>query len=464
ESGVIVGTFGISRDITAQIAAEQALAHLAMHDHLTGLVNRVAMFDRLEQVLSTLERRPARVAVCFVDLDDFKRINDSLGHHAGDEVLVEVARRLTSLVRRGDTVARLGGDEFVTLCTMLSDDDVRTVADRIVRTIATPIVAGGHDVTVCCSVGIATTSDPRTGADTLVRDADSAMYQAKRAGGRRYCLHDPISSATGAPTVAQLADELRRGIEKAELFLLYQPLYTLDEQSLRGVEALVRWQHPRRGLLLPEEFVPFAEEHGLIAGIDALVLDEACRQLAAWNRTHRWPATFTMSVNVSGRELSDPTLLERVRTAIIRHGIEPAALCLEVTETALMGEIGEIAGVLERIASLGVRIALDDFGTGYSTLTHLRRLKVDFLKIDRSFVERIGENPRDREIVAAVTALSHALGMSVVGEGIETPHQLEHLSALECDTGQGFLFAQPLAPEAVAALVCESSARQAEAG
>ena len=245
---------------------------------------------------------------------------------------------------------------------------------------------------------------------------------------------------------------MRKAIDRKELFLVYQPLFSLGDLSVRGAEALVRWNDPERGVVQPGEFIPLAEERGLIGAIDAFVLDEACRQLSSWARDCHGRAGFTMAVNMSGRGLSDPTLVERVAASVNEHGIGPAQLCLEITETALIGELGDVESTLAALSSLGVRLALDDFGTGYSTLAHLQRLNVDILKIDRSFVEQIGRSDRDHKIVGAITAMAHALGMSVVGEGIETDHQLAELSRLGCDEGQGFLLARPLRPEQVADL------------
>lgn len=247
--------------------------------------------------------------------------------------------------------------------------------------------------------------------------------------------------------------ELCRAMEESELFLVYQPLFSLKDQALVGVEALVRWSHPQRGVVPPDQFIPFAEQHGLIGRIDSFVLDEACRQLAEWTHRDGWPSAFTMAVNVSGRELSEPGFAGLVAEVIDRHGIRSDRICLEITETAFVGEWGEIQETLSALSSLGVRIALDDFGTGYSSLAHLQRLKVDILKIDRSFVAQIGKSPRDREIVGAVTTMAHALGISVVGEGVETNHQLDSLVGLNCDQGQGFLLARPMPPEAILTLV-----------
>jgi diguanylate cyclase (GGDEF)-like protein len=392
--------------------------------------------------------------VLFVDLDHFKEVNDSFGHEAGDQVLAEVARRLLHLSRRADTVARLGGDEFVVLCTLLrDDDDVSLIAGRIVERIGAIHVREGRDLSVTCSVGIFITSDPHADPEELIRSADEAMYEAKASGRNRFRTFDPTQHVTSGSS--RLTAELTQAITFGELFLVYQPCFSLNDNSLSGVEALVRWRSPERGIVPPDQFIPFAEDHGLIGAIDAIVLDEACRQLAQWIQRGEWPKGFTMAINVSGHELADPSFVTLVADAIRRHALAPERICLEITETAFVAGWGEIQDTLSAISALGVHIALDDFGTGYSSLAHLQRMKVDTLKIDRSFVEQIDTSERDRAIVAAVAAMSHALDIVVVGEGVETQHQLDTLVALGCDRVQGFLLARPMSPAAVEAIVAK---------
>jgi diguanylate cyclase (GGDEF)-like protein/PAS domain S-box-containing protein len=449
ENGQIIGTFGISRDITAQVRAESALAYQALHDPLTGLANRVALMDRLAQALLAMERHRSRLAVLFVDLDNFKDINDAFGHGVGDLVLTEIGRRLTSIARRPDTVARLGGDEFVVLCPELDEyTDPGSIGRRVVGTIAAPYLDDGRNLAVTCSVGIAVTSDPATEPDRMIRDADVTMFEAKRAGHNRYHVCRPGHGAGSGPTT--LRAELSRAIQNKELFLAYQPLISLQTQVLVGAEALVRWRHPEHGVLLPGSFIPLAEENGLIGSIGSFVLDEACRQLAQWSGQVGWPEGFTMAVNVSGRELSAASLCERVAATLRRHGVHPAQLCLEITETALIQHVGDFQESLSMLSATGVRVALDDFGTGYSTLGYLQQLSVDELKIDRSFVEHISRSYRDQQIVAAVIAMAHALEMTVTGEGIENRDQLAILRLLRCDMGQGNFLAPPLTAAALA--------------
>jgi len=449
ESGRIIGTFGISRDITGQIQAERALAYQALHDPLTGLANRLALMDRLAQALVVMDRHRARLAVLFVDLDNFKEINDSFGHDAGDLVLTEIGRRLTRIARRSDTIARLGGDEFVMLCPEI---DKRTgpegIGSRIVRTVAAPYIDNGRNLSVTCSVGIAVTTDPAIEPERMIRDADVTMFEAKKAGRNRHHVHRPGDGASASRTT--LRTELSRAIQNNELFLAYQPQFSLRTRALAGAEALVRWRHPDRGVLPPGGFIPFAEENGLIASIGSFVLEEACRQLAQWSGRAGWPEGFTVAVNVSGCELSGPSLGERVAATLRRYRLRPAQLCLEITETTLLQHVGDVQETLSLLSATGVRVALDDFGTGYSALGHLQQLTADTLKIDRSFVEHITRSHRDQQIVAAVIAMAHALDMTVIGEGVENRHQLSILRLLSCDLAQGNFLAPPLTATALA--------------
>jgi diguanylate cyclase (GGDEF)-like protein/PAS domain S-box-containing protein len=452
ESGKVIGTFGLSRDITAQVEAQAALTYQAHHDSVTGLANRPALMDRVRHLLADSTRRPDQFALLFIDLDDFKSINDTLGHDVGDRVLRDVGRSLTRVSRRVDTVARLGGDEFVLLCSGVPDgEDLALICNRVMRAVCLPRRDGPHDLTVTCSVGAVLTAHCSVGPEELLQQADIAMYAAKRSGGNRFELYTTeLRSVTSSSR--GLAAELRRAIDDSALFLLYQPVFDLHDGSMRGAEALVRWRHPERGVIAPAEFIPVAERRGLIGAIGDFVLDEACRQLASWTSTGRCPEHFTIGVNVSGRELRDPELAHRVAATLERHGIAPTRLVLEITENVLLGELGDAHHAITRLAQLGVRIALDDFGTGCSTLAHLRHLQTNILKIDRSFVSQLGGESRDREIIAAVTGMAHALGMTATAEGVETETQRDELTAIGCDAAQGYLLARPLTPDALAAL------------
>ena len=353
--------------------------------------------DRLDQAVLDLERRPAALAVLFVDLDHFKDVNDSFGHDAGDHLLAEVGRRLVLLARRADTVGRLGGDEFVVLCRDLGDDDdVGRIGERIVCGLRAPYLEGGRDLSVTASVGIVVATDPPAQPERIVRDADAAMYEAKKAG--RDCYRVDDSTRPNARRTNNLRAELRSAIESSELFLVYQPLFALGQRSLLGVEALVRWRHPERGVLLPNDFVPFAERHGLIAGIGSFVLDEACHQLAAWTERPGWPERFTMAVNISARELSDPGFRGRVAEVVRRHGLSPARLCLEVPETALIGEVGHVQETMSALSEMGVRIAVNDFGTGLlpGPLTSLERRHLEDRQYFRGPDQPEPPRPRDR--------------------------------------------------------------------
>ncbi|HVE46320.1 MAG TPA: EAL domain-containing protein [Acidimicrobiales bacterium] len=432
-------------DITERKAAEEALAHQAFHDKLTGLANRALFLDRLEHALARRARHGVDTAVLFLDLDRFKAVNDSLGHASGDELLVAVAQRLSSVVRPGDTVGRMGGDEFVVLCEELEDERAAlNIADRVARTMGAPFVVDGNQISVTASIGIAFASPAAYDTpDALLREADAAMYRAKACGRNGIEVADPEIRARALERL-EMEAALRAGIGRGELRVHYQPVVDLATSQVMGCEALVRWERPGFGLVPPMEFIPLAEESGLIVSLGALVLSEACGQVAAWNRQRPGGPPLTASVNVSARQLGSPGLIDVVRSTLSDSGLDPISLCLEITESVLMEDEEATRGALDALKRLGVSVAVDDFGTGYSSLVYLRRFPVDELKVDRSFVSGLGDNAEDSAIVAGVIGLAHALGMAAVAEGVETPEQAEHLKQLGCGLAQGFHWSRPL--------------------
>jgi diguanylate cyclase (GGDEF)-like protein/PAS domain S-box-containing protein len=435
---------GVCQDVTGQKLLEASLTRRALHDSLTDLPNRVLFMNRLEHAAARLQRHPdAMVAVLFVDLDRFKSINDSLGHAAGDLVVVELAQRLRGAMRLGDTVARLGGDEFAILCEDVHrEDDVSVLAARLLRVVSEPAIVDGKPVVTTASIGIAMATGAAASPDTLLREADSAMYQAKQAGRDRYEVFDHEARERTAAR-RQRADELALAIRDGQLRLFFQPAIQLDDESLLGVEALVRWQHPHWGLVGPSEFISVAEDSGLIVELGAWVLEEACRQIAAWDASGMQPA-LDISVNVSARQLTNGDLVDVVADALTSSGIDPGRLCLEITESVLMEDVSSSIEALRALKSLGIRLAVDDFGTGYSSLSYLRRFPIDIVKIDRSFVADLSVDAAADAVVAAIVNLSHALGLTVVAEGVETHEQLVALRALRCDLAQGFYWSRPL--------------------
>ena len=451
--GRIIGTFGIARDVTAEVEAQRALEYQALHDSVTGLLNRVALTDRLGQAIAALERQPGRFAVLFLDIDNFKLINDTLGHDVGDQALVELSHRLRRVARRADTIARYGGDEFVLVCNALRDDeDVLTIAERVIAQVGAPLELAAHTFAVTASIGAVLCTDAGADPSELLEHADLAMYEAKRAGTNQSRMFDPGLRREDFSGAGSLAGDLRRALTAGELFVLYQPVFRLIDKAPISLEALVRWRHPERGLIPPTEFIPVAEQQGLIGALDDFVLNEALAQLAAWRLDDGCPDELTMAVNVSARELRDRTLPARVAATLDRQGVPAERLCLEISENAMLAELEDIDGVLGALVDLGITIALDDFGTGYSTLAHAQQLRPHVLKIDRRFVANVASHTRDRDIVAAVIAMAHALDMTVVGEGVETDLQRSELVALGCDAVQGFLFAAPMPAEAIADL------------
>ena len=439
------------RDVTARKSLEDELKRQAFHDSLTGLANRALFADRLQHAISRAERMPTTLAVLFVDLDDFKTVNDSLGHSEGDLLLIAVAERLRAGVRAGDTIARMGGDEFAILVEDPTDGETPVdVARRLLTQLEPPFVHGGKELFVRASIGIATTRSRDHTADEVLRNADVAMYTAKSNGKNRLEVFEP-GMHTAALTRLALKGDLERALERGEFTLVYQPIVRLGGGRLSGVEALLRWQHRDRGTVEPAEFIPVAEETGLILPLGRWVLERACAQAAAWNAISSSP--MTMSVNVSGRQLQQPAFTAEVAQVLASTGLSPELLTLELTESVLMQDAEAAIAMLVDLKSLGVRLAIDDFGTGYSSLNYLRRFPIDELKIDRSFVASLDDGPTQSAVVLSILRLSETLHLETVAEGIEEPSQLAVLRDLGADLGQGYLFARPLDVGAVTALI-----------
>ncbi|HTZ08270.1 MAG TPA: EAL domain-containing protein [Acidimicrobiales bacterium] len=445
-TGIVVNL----RDITERKDAESSrqaisdrLAFEAAHDTMTGLSNRPRFTER---VTTALRGASAPLAVLFIDLDHFKLVNDGLGHAAGDELLVQAAQRLRSVIRPGDVLARFGGDEFVVLCEHLTGrDGAAQVADRLLSALAQPMIVAGDEVFVTASIGIALAGAGAT-AESLLRQADAAMYQAKHDGRGRIVAYEPELHGTAA-AVLKTGSDLHRALERDELVLHYQPIVDVGSDRIRGFEALLRWEHPQRGLLGPAAFLGLAEETGLIVPIGHWVLETACHQLATWERARLGspPAPpLVVNVNVAARQLADPALAATVAGVVADAGIAPAALCLELTENTLMFDTPSTIEMLLALRNQGIRLSIDDFGTGYSSLSYLKRFPVESLKIDRSFIDGLGEDAEDTSIVETIVKLAHSLGVATVAEGVETPVQMEVVRALGCDFAQGYLLGRPV--------------------
>jgi diguanylate cyclase (GGDEF)-like protein/PAS domain S-box-containing protein len=441
----------ILADAIQRRATEDDIRYQALHDPLTGLPNRVLFLDRLGQALA--RRRGAQVAVVLLDIDNFKLVNDSLGHAAGDELLIEIAPRLTNALRPGDTIARLGGDEFVVLIDDVPDArGAAMIAERIVAAFELPFGLATGEHFAKASLGIAITGPEDQHPASLLRDADSAMYQAKARGRGRF---EVFNHAMRTRTVERLSveNDLRRALERDELRVAYQPIVSLRDLSVVSVEALVRWKHPVRGPLRPAEFIPVAEESGLIEPIGRWVLHTACAQASLWHHSRPDSRPVGICVNLSARQFVQPDVEATVVSALELTGIEPSSLCVEITESVLLKDPESIRATMLRLASLGVRFALDDFGTGYSSLAYLTRLPIDALKVDRSFVEALGRDPRSTAITTAIVRLADALSIEVIAEGVESEHQVRALRELGCELAQGFRFHRPLAAEDVSKLL-----------
>jgi diguanylate cyclase (GGDEF)-like protein/PAS domain S-box-containing protein len=449
--GTVVQLQTSSRDISERKAFEDQLAHQALHEPLTGLPNRSLFMDRLQHALIRGKRTGGKVAVMFMDLDRFKIINDSMGHEAGDRLIAAVARRVRAVLRDSDTVARLGGDEFGFLLEHnISESDAETVAGRVLKELEPPFTFSGQEMYISASLGIAFDSPDIEGPEDLLRYADVAMYRAKGEGPGNFRIFDPAvdSGATGR---LAMETDLRLAIERKQLFALYQPIVSLTTGKISGVEALVRWQHPDRGLVGPDEFIPVAEETGLIVPIGYFIARQACEALKSWQSAVTDGRELVVAVNLSTRQFEQPDLAKEIQGIVQQTETPSHCLRLEITESELMRDMGRISELKE----LGLQVAIDDFGTGYSSLGYLKNIQADSLKIDKSFVSGLGENIQDEAIVRTVVTLAGSLNLDVTAEGIETAEQLQLLREIGCGSGQGYFFAKPQSSEDLLALVQE---------
>ena len=453
----------LHKEVAARIAAEKQLLHDAFHDSLTGLPNRELFIDRLTRTIGITKRRKDYLyAVLILDIDRFKVINDSLGHQVGDQLLIAAGQRLIACVRPGDTVVRLGGEKFAILMEDISGlGNAVYIADRISTALVAPFtVAGGHEVFATGSIGIAVSAAEYDFPEQVLRDADTAMYQAKLSSNAAYAVFEP-GMHTHALERLYLETDLRKAVERKEFIVYYQPIVSLATECLRGYEALVRWQHPERGLLNPGDFIQMAEETGMIVAIDRLVMRESCRQMQEWHHqvSGNGNGRAFISVNLSHKQMVQPDLVAYVEEVLRETGLDSGSLKLEITENVIIENPEEAISLLGRLKALGVRLYIDDFGTGYSSLSYLHRLPIDGLKIDRSFIINMGENGENQQLVRTIMLLAHDLNITVIAEGVETASQLSLIKAMQCEFGQGYLFSRPVDKDQALAYLKEGLGR-----
>jgi diguanylate cyclase (GGDEF)-like protein len=430
---------------------EDDIKHMAHHDALTGLPNRRLFRDIIGLELAQARRNRKKFAILFLDLDRFKEINDALGHSIGDRLLKEVSVRFRESIRKSDTVARIGGDEFnIVLADLARSEDAREIASKIVKSLREPIVVDGHELHITTSVGISVYPEDSEEIDSLLQFADMAMYHAKESGRNTFTFYNPSINVSSLERM-KLENWLRQTIRRGELFVQYQPQVEIRSRRIAYAEALVRWNHPDRGPLPPQEFIPLAEETGFITDIDEWVLRTVCAQARSWKDAGLY--SFCVTVNLSARQFQCPDLVGRISAILRETGMEPGCLNIEVTETTAMSNIERTASQLRELSGMGVHISIDDFGTGYSSLNYLKKLPIERLKIDKSFIRDIAKSPDDRAIIGAVTSMARKMGIKTVAEGVETEEQLEFLRSSGCDEAQGFLFSPPLPPEEFSELV-----------
>ena len=453
-AGEAIHMSGTVQDITDRKALEEKVEHQAFHDSLTDLANRALFLDRVEHALLRQSRGTSALAVLFVDLDDFKAVNDSMGHAIGDDLLIEVSLRVSGLLRPADTVARLGGDEFAILLEDIEEVDyAESVAQRILDLLTTPFSVGGSELFVTASIGMAFSS-PKAPLPSgeLMSQADTAMYAAKRQGkGRVERFRTGMEEE--AVERLRLRADLQQAVDNSQFVLHYQPVVTLDSGQITGVEALIRWEHPERGLIGPADFIPFAEENGLIMPIGHWVIKEACRTATRWSAESAEDRPLTIAVNISGVRFRHPGFVEELTEVLDETGLDPSRLVLEITEGILVQDADQVAGRLAELKKLGVSVAIDDFGTGYSSLSYLRKFPIDILKVDKTFIDSVAMGPEESALARAIIKLGHTLGLTVIAEGVEEGLQASALQALGCEYGQGFLFAKPLDLNALEALL-----------